>query len=157
MVSKNFPPQLVFWCNQCNAQKKGIKVDFTSTEKFQQQRQCPTCSSNVLQFWAPVTSSQENKMILGVGLFAGGIISSMVVPMIQFTVPGIIVAIIALIAGLIVAFPNFNQIKSISQPPADASEIPPKEQLEDQMKYILNFALRMGGIAILVLVIAIIL
>jgi hypothetical protein len=96
-------------------------------------------------------------MIVGAGLFTGGLISSIIIPSIGFSVLPMIVAVIALIAGAVIAVPNFNEIRTVSQPPADVTEIPPSQQLDDQMKYVLNFALRMGGIAILVLVISIIL
>ena len=96
-------------------------------------------------------------MILGVGLFAGGLISSMIIPILTFSLLSLIVTVIAFIAGAVIAVPAFKEIRTVSQPPADATEIPPSQQLDDQMKYVLNFALRMGGIAILVLVISIIL
>lgn len=137
--------------------KKNIKVDFSSTEKFQQTRQCPTCSNNLLQFWAPMTTDQEKKMVYGVGLFMGGILSTIIIPIVYFSLLGMIIGVVALLVGLAIAAPTFKEINTISQPPTDATEIPPSEELENQMKYIMNFALRMGLIGILVLIVALIL
>ena len=66
-------------------------------------------------------------------------------------------AVISFIAVAIIAVPAFKEITTVIQPPADATGIPPSQPLDDQMKYFGNFGLRMGGIAILVLVISIIL
>ena len=58
------------------------------------------------------------------------------------------------LAGAFIAYPTFNEIKTINQPPQYATEIPSYQPLADQTKIIMNFAMRITGGALLVLIIS---
>ncbi|MCY3412432.1 MAG: hypothetical protein INQ03_12415 [Candidatus Heimdallarchaeota archaeon] len=149
----NFPPQLVFWCPKCKNQKKGVSIDFSNDQTFQQKRKCSSCGSYILQYWAPMSKKQEGKMILGVSFFAGAMITNIIGVMLGLSVLGWILAVVSIIFGTIIALTTLNSIKKIKSPPSYASEVPALAPLKQQLKIIGNFALRMGLGAILVMIV----
>lgn len=150
LTQSTFVAQLLFWCENCNKQKQGVKVDLSSSESLQQKRMCPDCNNTLLQFWAPITKPQDNKMVNGVSLFMSGIIMNIVNSAFFLGVIPLVLGLIVMIIGLAIAWPAYQDIRSVDRPPSYATPIPDIAVWEDQKSNMIRFATAMGVRSILV-------
>ena len=134
-------PIVDFWCNSCN---RRIKINTRSWKEkdYETPHNCPHCNSVVRAWYRPSIGEKYKKFLFGIGLFSGGIITSLIEATFgQYSIQAASIifplAILELVVGIILMF-TAMRMKYISQPSYATTTLPPVDH-EDVKKSIIIF------------------